>query len=342
VDLREGLGYSRLSQHEQQVYKIALKAFASLETSFDISKMHSSVDLMKVVNTVLGDNPTIIYFNKTQIEKIESIFDKQAELKGILPKSQIDKMNQELEDKSNHIVSSIKTGTTDDYSVLISIYEFLQSNVCYDTQEFNNMMSSGRSGNPFSHNAYGALLNGLAVCDGYSSAFSLLLNKFGYESMSAIGELRQSASSRVMHAWNIVKVQNRHYHMDVTSDSKVFGQFGCFSYNYFALDDSDIEVNHDWDINTTPACSHNDLSYFLNNGLFINNISQCNDIIRRSLMKQKDFVRLKLSNYIALPEDIEEYLAQTTMTEASNCSISRQMSYFWNMQTRCFLAKFIN
>ena len=341
MNLSEGLGYSRLSPHEQQVYKIALKAFSSMEASFNISKMHTSVDLMKVVNTVLGDNPTVIYFNKTQIQKVESIFEKQAELTGILPKSQINKMNLELEQKSNQIVSSIKTGTTDDYSLLLRIYEFLQSNVCYDTQEFNNIISNGKTANPFSHNAYGALLNGLAVCDGYSSALSLLLNKSGYESMSAIGELTQIPSVCVMHAWNIVRVRNRYYHMDATSDSKAYSQFGGLSYNYFALDDTEIAYNHNWDINTTPACSYNDFSYFLKNGLFVNNITQCSDIIRSSLKKQDDCIRIKLSDNIALPENIEEYLAQTIMTEAGNRGILMRIKYYWNAQTRCFFGKFL-
>ena len=342
MNLREGLGYCRLLPPEQEIYKIAIRAFSSKESSFDVSKMHASVDLMKVVNTVLGDNPTIIYFDKTLIEKVESVFEKQVELTGILPKSQIDKMNLELDEKANQIVSSVKAAASDDYSFLIKVYEYLQSNICYDTQEFNNMLSSGRSINPLSHNAYGALVNGLAVCDGFSSAFSFLLNKLGFESMTAVGVLMQSVSSRVKHAWNIVKVRNRYYHIDATSDTKTYNQFNGFSYNYFALDDTEIATNHDWDINTTPACSYNDLSYFLKNGLFVNNIGQCNDIIRAALRKADDFIRIRLSYNIALPGNIEEHLAQTAMKEASYTGISRRIEYHWNEVTRCFIAKFLN
>jgi|GEM_PF-4557967 len=56
--------------------------------------------------------------------------------------------------------------------------------------------------------------------------------------------------------------------MDATWDTNQFNEFGELSYDYFALDDEEIANDHDWDINTTPACSYNDFSYFLKNGLF--------------------------------------------------------------------------
>ena len=97
--LQEGLGFQRLSHHEQQAYKILIKAFSSMQTSIDCTKIERSVDLMKVIQTVLGDNPAVIYFNKTQIQTEESILGKNIILTGVYSKQQAEKMNADLEKK---------------------------------------------------------------------------------------------------------------------------------------------------------------------------------------------------------------------------------------------------
>jgi hypothetical protein len=64
--LREGLGFKQLSQIEQQVYKIMLKAFSSMQVSFNITHVNRNVDLMKVMLTVLGDNPSLFTLIKQE------------------------------------------------------------------------------------------------------------------------------------------------------------------------------------------------------------------------------------------------------------------------------------
>ena len=88
MNLHEGLRFKYLSQQEQFAYKMVLKAFSSMIESFDCSQMCRSVDLMKVIQTALGDNPSVIFFNKTQIQNEESMPGKRAILTGVYPKSQ--------------------------------------------------------------------------------------------------------------------------------------------------------------------------------------------------------------------------------------------------------------
>lgn len=341
MDLREGLGYSRLSPQEQQAYKIVLKAFSSLATSFDSSQIGRGVDLMKVVQAALGDNPSVVYFNKTQIKTVSSMFSKQIQLTGCPSKSQIVKMNSDLDAKTTSIVSYVHQSNRDEYTQLIKIYEYLQKNVQYDRQELLDS-SKGKSKQPNSHNAYGALINGLAVCDGFTSAFTLLSQKLGFECMLVAGRSTHRSAGSVNHAWNLIKVQNRCYHMDATWDTNQFNEFGELSYDYFALDDEEISSDHDWDINTTPACSYNDLSFFLKNGLFANNLSQISDIFRISCKNRNIPVRLKLSFNIALPVNAGEHLAQIFVNEAVKTGVYAQINYGWNEHTRCFFAKFVS
>ncbi len=58
---------------------------------------------------------------------------------------------------------------------------------------------------------YGALVDGLAVCEGYTKSYTYLLAKMGIKSEFC-------ASKDLAHAWNIVYIDSKPYHADVTWD----------------------------------------------------------------------------------------------------------------------------
>ena len=83
------------------------------------------------------------------------------------------------------------------------------------------------------HAAYGALVNGEAVCQGYSHAYGLLLKRCGIKSSVVI-------SNQMGHEWNIVKVNGNFYHVDVTWDDPTYDTLGYVRHEYFLLSDSAI------------------------------------------------------------------------------------------------------
>ena len=64
--------------------------------------------------------------------------------------------------------------------------------------------------------AYGALVKGAAVCEGYTNAYQLLLRAVGIENYSCY-------SAEMNHIWNIVYIDNQPYHVDVTWDDEPWG-----------------------------------------------------------------------------------------------------------------------
>ena len=122
MNLREGLGFQFLSPQEQQAYKIMLKTFSSMAVSVDYSQINRSVDLMKVLHTVLGDNPSVIYFNKTKIEVEESLINKRIVLTGVHSIPQSEKMNFSLDETVNKVALYVKQVSTDEYSLFINLY----------------------------------------------------------------------------------------------------------------------------------------------------------------------------------------------------------------------------
>ena len=95
--------------------------------------------------------------------------------------------------------------------------------------------------------ATGVFYHGEAVCEGYSSAMSLILNILGLENKSI-------RNKRGTHVWNYVKVDGTWYHIDVTWNDTKDGS-GNYTNYYFMLTDSEMQKRnssssdprvHDW------------------------------------------------------------------------------------------------
>lgn len=84
-------------------------------------------------------------------------------------------------------------------------YEYLTSNCYYN---FNAASSA---------NAYGALGEGQAKCDGISLAMKWLLEEMNIPCMVMAGT---AAVNEIGHAWNIVCIDGEYYDLDVTNDVK--------------------------------------------------------------------------------------------------------------------------
>ncbi len=74
---------------------------------------------------------------------------------------------------------------------------------------------------------YGALVDGYAVCEGYTKAYMYLLDKLGIKSEIC-------SSDKLVHSWNIVYIDGVPYHTDVTWDD-VIGLAGEVYHDNFLL-----------------------------------------------------------------------------------------------------------
>lgn len=141
-----------------------------------------------------------------------------------------------------------------------ALNEINQANSIADEQERNAMLASIDAKYPNIHSAYGALVEGDAVCDGYSKAYQYILRKMGIESHIATGTGKGGA-----HAWNLVKLDGKWYYTDVTwDDAEANGIF----YEYLNMNDEKLaDSAHVLDgLYAMPVCNSSDLNYFEKNG----------------------------------------------------------------------------
>jgi len=92
------------------------------------------------------------------------------------------------------------------------------------------------------HSAYGMLTRNMGVCEGYACLYSMLLNREGIET-------HLMTSDKLGHAWNIVKIDDKWYHVDVTWDDFYYHE-GAMKHNSFLKNAEDMRLsNHtqdDW------------------------------------------------------------------------------------------------
>jgi hypothetical protein len=164
--------------------------------------------------------------------------------------SKIDSMVQTYNAK----VSDIKTNYTNpSYGELENeyiVHDYILENCTYDRSVVIPEIS---------HTAYGALVYGVAVCDGYAKAVKQLLNDCGIES----GIVTNTAEN---HAWNYVKIEGQYYHLDVTWNDPV-PETNESIYKYFNISDAVLKTvsNHSIPANIYPVATSNSFNFLRNN-----------------------------------------------------------------------------
>lgn len=164
------------------------------------------------------------------------------------------------------------------------------------------------SGN--AHNAYGALVEGVAVCEGYAEAFQALLHRVGIRSFIVTGESRAQA-----HGWNIVRIDGEWYHVDLTWDD----QGDTLFHAYFNITDAEIREDHAvYETSyALPACTSAAANYFTHEGTRVTEYdrAQAAVLLLANRMTLNVYVDGDVDSYLdSLTQDLGNLISQLGLT----------------------------
>ncbi len=128
---------------------------------------------------------------------------------------------------------------SNDGAILLALAERLMDVTDYDTETEGNYTNQNSAAT-----AYGALVNRLAVGEGYAMAYKALCDELGLECYVVLGKLGEK-----QHAWNIVELEDHYYHIDVSrcdTDSIA---------SSFLLNDTEMSKSYSWDISRYKTCA---------------------------------------------------------------------------------------
>ncbi len=116
-------------------------------------------------------------------------------------------MMEELYNESQKFLTGIKgNDSLSDLEKALLIHDRIALNTVYDYPTVWADKSVDEN-----HNAYGPIVLGKAVCQGYAMAYSYLLDQVGIQN-------EYCASETMNHGWSIVYINGTPYHVDVTWD----------------------------------------------------------------------------------------------------------------------------
>lgn len=120
-----------------------------------------------------------------------------------------------VDEKAGEIIGSLGLDGMDDAEKTRAIYSYLLDNVEYD---YDNLADEDYT---LKRTAYAALIDGKAVCQGYSAAFYRLLLTAGVDNRIIFGTGINSSGESEDHTWNIVRIGDAYYNTDVTRDDEL-------------------------------------------------------------------------------------------------------------------------
>lgn len=145
---------------------------------------------------------------------------------------------------NGYLVSFINSNIDDsmsDYDKIKIFHDYVINNTSFDEEISNNNLKE----KSLSHTAYGLIINHKAICGGYSDIMSIYLY------MLNIPNYRISTND---HVWNLVYIDNKWLHLDLTWDDPVTSDgSNQLLYDYFLIDSNQLfkldKEQHNYDKN---------------------------------------------------------------------------------------------
>lgn len=231
--------------------------------------------------------------------------------------------------QAREILSTIITNDMTDFEKAHMIYDYVISSITYDNAMLEQMELSSTALYR-AHFLEGAILDKVAVCDGYSKAFELLCRIEGIDVITVYGRV-----GTIGHAWNKVYIDSAWRFVDATwGDRAISGEnYNLLIHNYFLTGEQTDHVGY----GTSPECVDYDyyssskyttssgkifdlninssaeltncLEYYLQNWSNIQTLEiKLTGVTYSSALLKMKTLGLKVTNYFALEDDLYVFI----------------------------------
>lgn len=280
--------YNNLDNEQKQTY---IMIYSMLENFTDSRRLEiTKDDLNQIFMAVLYDNTQFFYVDiKYNYVDYETYIDFRPIYR--FKREQAVQMSEKLNDKINAILKKAEAFTTD-YEKELYFHDTICNVTVYDKETYGNLGDT----------AYSTLIDGKAICEGYSRAMQMLLDGSGINNYLVVGDGVNDEGAEP-HMWNVVEIDGAKYHLDVTWDDT--GNEERKGYLYFNVTDKFISQDH---INIKPVannCNQMSANYFVVNNLYVENFKSFANFVTpvaNALKNGENVVEILFANEKAFSE----------------------------------------
>lgn len=223
--------HTRATGKSTQLEQVIVAALLNGQTEIDVSAYVTEEDgLADTYIKILNDHPELFY-----VRKSVSIYISNGEEYLISPTylysiAEANKMRKQMDAIADEAVSLI-TEDMEDYEKALIIHDWLASHCEYDKENYYAGTIPKDS-----YTAYGALVKGVAVCQGYAEAYLYIMR----DKLGIPGYL--ISSNAMNHVWNIVEIEGKYYHVDVTWDDPTWDCIGRATHSNLLVNNLGIQA----------------------------------------------------------------------------------------------------
>lgn len=145
-------------------------------------------------------------------------------------------------------IESNITGSMSDFDKEIAVHDFIVSNCRYGYP----------SDEDAAYTAYGALVLGQGVCDGYAEAFYLIMSCLGVDCDIVVGSTEEG-----LHAWNQIELDGEWYNVDLTWDDSLPDMGSAVKHTYVNVTDEAMMNSHTWEHQFYHECSADTYNFYV-------------------------------------------------------------------------------
>ncbi len=305
--------FNQLPERQKDLYRTIRSGILNGSERIELEGSFTSEDIDVVMQILDDQDFEILNFQPEQgwmnsMNMLDEVISLQLDYSYSVEEeyAMLDEMNR----KADEIIAQCEG--LGDYEKVVFFNDYLVDNVVYDLEA------------PNAHNAYGALVEGMAVCDGYALAMNCLLNRSGIETITMQGFSADSERQREVEFFDrsLLEYDDRWYYLDTTyndpSMSDLSHETQTGKHHYLNLTFDEMEKSHLF----APVQSIRDLypmennetySYYRMQGLTGSTMEECRNIFLAQSAAHMQRVELR-----AADDEVFEEIRDNITTIGSN------------------------
>lgn len=306
--------YSILSENNKKIYKAIYEGIKNFRPYVEVPGVSlNNANVGYVYHCVLWDNP--FFFAIGEYAMQQAVYDngKKIKITALCDPNTEKVYREQVQAVINEILKTPGLKEMSDFQKEVFVHDFILNNVEYD----HTLGNGGARLEPYT--VYGVFVEKKAVCEGIAKAVKLLLNILDVKCIVVDGQVEGQG-----HAWNIVKIKDFEYNLDVTFDMGRMVHKGVMRYDYFNFRTDDDPERHLNSSHIMPKCTAIQYNYVIKAGGFISSYERLVNYMVRCLKNKRNCMYIKVNFNVPNEfQKMDRHQFRSVITKAFNESMRK-------------------
>ena len=264
--------FAQLTPKEKQLYRTLCKGIAACQEEIRLPAWYTADEYEKIYLLVGMQQPEFFYLD--QVYELKDVMN-SATMHYRMSQEEIREKRRIINEHAELVLDSVSASASE-WEKLLCIHDAVAASCSYGSGTDDDTIC-------------GVLINGRAKCEGYAKALHYLARRAGLNSMCVTG-----ASDRgVLHVWNVVRLGEHYYNVDVTWDDDP--AYGGTVHSCFAVPDSAFGDHiPDEKLFHKPGCYSGGESWYSENGALLESEEGLSAMLMQRIPESTDNVAAEI------------------------------------------------